>query len=315
MKKSSIQNPEEKKRILHTPLFTSLLEHFIQYLAIEKGLSQNTQISYKLDLEQFFLFLEKEKVTTAHQITAQHLTDFLYFKKAQGVSASSLARKTATLRTFFKFLLKDEYLSQNPAEILSSPKTWHLLPEVLNVEEVKKLLKVPDSSTPLGLRDKAILEFMYASGTRVSEAAHLKLLDLNLQMGYVRLFGKGNKERIVPLGAPSLRAIQKYMSKARPMILGEKVSEYLFVGSQGRHLTRQTLWGRIKKCARLCGIRKEITPHTLRHSFATHLLEGGADLRAVQEMLGHCDISTTQIYTMVDRSRVKSVHQKFHPRG
>jgi integrase/recombinase XerD len=292
-----------------------LLERFIEYISVEKGLSKSTQASYESDIEQFLNFLKQKKVDTVHNVTKQHLTDFLYLKKVQGTSASSLARKGATLRGFFKFLLRDNLISKNPAEILTSPKTWHLLPEVLTLEEIEKLLSTPDEKKDLGLRDRAILEFMYATGTRVSEAVHMKLVDLNMEIGYARCLGKGEKERIIPMGSKALNMIQKYLTRVRPKILGKKVSEYLFVTSRGGSLTRQALWLRIKDYVHESGIKKNVTPHTLRHSFATHLLAGGADLRAVQEMLGHTDISTTQIYTMVDRSRLKNVHKQFHPRG
>lgn len=292
-----------------------LVDHFIQYLSIERGLSKSTQSSYRNDLVQFLLYLKSKKLDSVHDISKQQLIDFLYVKKTEGTSASSLARKGATLRSFFKFLLRDEYISQNPAEILTSPKTWHLIPVVLTPQEVEKLLNTPNEKTVLGLRDKAILEFMYATGTRVSEAAHLKTCDLNPEIGYVRCLGKGNKERIIPVGSKALRILLKYMNQGRSKILGKRSSEYVFVSWRGNHLTRQALWQRLKSYVRRSGVRKNITPHSLRHSFATHLLAGGADLRAVQEMLGHTDISTTQIYTMVDRSRLKSVHKQFHPRG
>jgi integrase/recombinase XerD len=288
---------------------------FIQYLSYEKGLSKSTQVSYQSDLEQFLSFLKKKNIDSVHKITKQHLIDFLYLKKANGTSASTLAREGTTLRSFFKFLLSDGYISQNPAEILTSPKTWHLIPEVLSLQEIEKLLRTPNEKQPLGLRDKAILEFMYATGARVSEVAHMKHSDLNIEIGYIRCLGKGEKERIIPIGSKALHLLQKYLTQARPKILGKKSSEYLFVSTHGTCLTRQVLWQKLKSYVVKSGIRKDVSPHTLRHSFATHLLAGGADLRAVQEMLGHTDISTTQIYTMVDRSRLKKVHREFHPRG
>ncbi len=292
-----------------------LIESFIQYLSLERGLSKSTQSSYKNDLDQFLLFLKKKKINSIHDVSKDTLLDFLFHKKTEGISESSLARKGAALRTFFKFMMSDSYISHNPAEILSSPKIWHLIPDVLSIEEVEKLLRSPDEKTSLGLRDKAILELMYATGMRVSEAAHLKITDLNTEIGFIRCFGKGDKERIVPVGTKALRSIQKYLTQSRAKILKDKITEYLFITARGSHLTRQELWHRLKACVKKAGIRKNVSPHTLRHSFATHLLAGGADLRAVQEMLGHSNISTTQIYTMVDRSRIKSVHKQFHPRG
>ncbi|MBI1869868.1 MAG: site-specific tyrosine recombinase XerD [Chlamydiae bacterium] len=309
-----MENEPLEERVRISPLKV-LIDAFIQFLSVERGLSLNTQVSYQLDLVQFQGFLEKNKIKSVHQITREHLTDFLYLKKAQGTSASSLGRKGAALRSFFKFLLRDGYLAHNPAEILTSPKRWHLIPEVLSIEEIERLLKSPDEKTTLGLRDKAVLELMYATGMRISEATHVKISDLNLEMGYVRCLGKGNKERIIPVGSQAVRIVKKFILKSRSQILGQKISEYLFPSSRGSPLTRQTLWHRIKRHVRQSRIKKEVTPHTLRHSFATHLLSGGADLRVVQEMLGHADISTTQIYTRVDRSRLKNVHKQFHPRG
>jgi len=291
------------------------LDSFIQYIGLEKGLSKSTQSSYESDLTQFAEYLDKKSIRSARQIKKEHLTDFLYFKKSRGSSSSSLARMGATLRAFFKFLIKDNLISTNPAEVMSSPKIWHLIPDVLSIEEIEKLLGAPDTKTVLGLRDKVILEFMYATGARVSEAVHTKTADINLDVGYVRCLGKGKKERIIPVGSKALRLLEKYFTQARPLLLKKKTSEYVFVTHRGQHLTRQALWHRLKNYVRLAKIKKNVTPHTLRHSFATHLLAGGADLRAVQEMLGHADISTTQIYTMVDRSRLKSVHKEFHPRG
>ena len=292
-----------------------LVDHFIQFISVEKGLSKSTQESYESDLKQFVEFLKKKKIESAHSITKEQLTEFFYFKKTKGSSASTLAREGATLRAFFKFLLRENYISQNPAEILTSPKMWHLLPEVLTAKEINQLMEQPDEKKSMGLRDKAILEFMYATGTRVSEAAKIKTSDLNMDVGYVRCLGKGSKERIIPIGSKAIKYIRKYLNQARPKLLKKKVSDYLFVTHRGSCLTRQALWQKIKKYVHSAGIRKNITPHTIRHSFATHLLAGGADLRAVQEMLGHADISTTQIYTMIDRSRLKNIHHQFHPRG
>ncbi len=292
-----------------------LIESFIQYLSLERGLSKSTQSSYKNDLDQFLIFLKKKKINSIHDVSKDTLLDFLFHKKTEGISESSLARKGAALRTFFKFMMSDSYISHNPAEILSSPKIWHLIPDVLSIQEVEKLLRSPDEKTSIGLRDKAILELMYATGMRVSEAAHLKITDLNTEIGFIRCFGKGDKERIVPVGTKALRSIQKYLNQSRAKFLKNKITEYLFITARGSLLTRQELWHRIKYYVKKAGIRKNVSPHTLRHSFATHLLAGGADLRAVQEMLGHSNISTTQIYTMVDRSRIKSVHKQFHPRG
>lgn len=292
-----------------------LMDHFIQFISVEKGLSKSTQESYENDLKQFIEFLKKKKIESAHSITKQHLTEFFYSKKTQGTSASTLAREGATFRAFFKFLMREGYISQNPAEILTTPKMWHLIPEVLSSQEIDKLMEQPNEKDPMGLRDKAILEFMYATGTRVSEAAHFKTSDLNMDVGYVRCLGKGNKERIIPIGSKAIRYIKKYLSQSRSKLIKKNNSEYLFVTARGTCLTRQALWQKIKKYVCCAGIKKNITPHTLRHSFATHLLAGGADLRAVQEMLGHADISTTQIYTMIDRSRLKNIHHQFHPRG
>lgn len=296
-------------------LFTTLVDGFVQFLSVEKGLSKSTQSAYKADLQQLTSFFKKNKIHSVHEITKQHLIDFLYIRKAQGNSSSSLARKSASIRSFFKFLIRDNYISHNPAEILSTPKIWHLIPDVLTPEEMEKLLKIPNEKERLGLRDKAILEFMYATGTRISEVASMKINDINKDVGFIRCKGKGEKERIIPIGSKALRILEKYIKEERPVLLGKNSTEYLFVTSRGSRPTREALWHRIKRYVKSSGIKKQITPHTFRHSFATHLLAGGADLRAVQEMLGHTDISTTQIYTMVDRSRLKKVHREFHPRG
>lgn len=292
-----------------------MLDQYLQYLLVEKGLSNSTRASYRNDLAQLVAYLKKKKLHSIHEVRKDHLTDFLYLKKAHGASARSLSRMGAAFRSFFKFLMRDGFVTQNPAEILVSPKTWHLIPVVLTLEEVERLMRTPDEKKPMELRDKAILEFMYATGMRVSEAVAVKMSEINSEIGYVRCMGKGNKERIIPVGSKALRLLQRYLEKARSLIIGKHASEFLFVTSRGSKLTRQALWRRLKYYARLSRIKKGITPHTLRHSFATHLLAGGADLRAVQEMLGHSDISTTQIYTMVDRSRLKNVHKQFHPRG
>lgn len=299
----------------HAGAFKAFLDSFIQYLGFEKNLSDATQEAYRADIEQFLAFVKSRKVDSIHSVSRKHLMEFFYSKRAQGASSNALARKASSVRSFFKFLLRDGFISQNPAEVLGVPARWHLIPSALTGGEVVRLIQAPSTETALGLRDRAILEFMYATGMRVSEAAAIRLSDINSDIGFVRCKGKGEKERIIPVGKKADRLLQQYVERARPKILGSRVSEFVFVTSRGTAPTRQALWYRIKRYARISGIKKEITPHTLRHSFATHLLEGGADLRAVQEMLGHSDISTTQIYTMVDRSRLKNVHKQFHPRG
>jgi integrase/recombinase XerD len=240
---------------------------------------------------------------------------FLVQLKKDGLAATSIARNLASLKTFWKFLAMERIVPENVAAVIETPKTWKTIPDVLNRQEVEKLLGAPSRKGLTGPRDKAILELMYATGLRVSEVKDLKKANVNLEAGFVKCSGKGGKERVVPLGKVAKDAIERYIATSRKKLLSKKEDEHLFLSRLGKRLSRQSIWKIIQKYAKQAGIKKHITPHTLRHSFATHLLEGGAELRGVQEMLGHADISTTQIYTHINKDKLKKVHDKYHPRA
>jgi integrase/recombinase XerD len=292
------------------------LREYLSSLEFERNLSANTIKSYQNDLKSLIIFLKKKKVEDPQEITSQHLVSFFKLLTRIGLSSRSSARYYSSIKGFFKYLLASGYLEKNPMEKLSAPKIIKGLPIVLNVNEVEKILESPDPSTKLGLRDKALLEMFYACGLRVSELMNLKVADLFLNEEIIRVFGKGSKERLVPIGSSAIKWIENYLSKGRPLLVKKTKSEnFLFLNNRGTKLSRMGIWKIVNQNAEAAGIKKEVHPHTFRHSFATHLLEGGADLRAVQEMLGHVDISTTQIYTHLDRDYIKQVHRDFHPRG
>ncbi len=293
----------------------SLLDRFLNYLIVEKGLSQNTIEAYGHNVHRFLNFLEDKKIGPLEELSRLDLRTFLHFLKKKGLSTRSVARNLISVRMFFRFLQQEGVIDINPAEALELPKMAKILPEVLSLEEVDRLLSQPNPQTPLGVRDRAMLEILYATGMRVSELIHLLTHQLQLEGGYVLLRGKGSKERIVPLGREAIHWLKKYIIEFRPLLLKGKESPFLFVNRYGRPMSRQQFWKSIKAYGRKGGIQKRITPHVLRHSFASHLLERGADLRSVQMMLGHVDISTTQIYTHVTGERLKKVHQRYHPRG
>jgi len=289
-----------------------LLTKFLTYLSVEKGLSLNTVNSYEHDLQKYFLFMREK---TQGDILASDVTSFLGSLSAAGMAVPSAARNLAAIRGFHKYLLIDGLTDVDPTINLETPRGWKRLPKVLSTVDVDVLLSTPDSRTTLGLRDKAMLELLYATGIRASELVGLRLQDVNLERGFLVVMGKGSKERAVPLGEAATDAVRTYLERARPLLLKSKTSDFLFISSRCRGITRQMFWERIKLHARAAGIIASISPHTLRHSFATHLLDNGADLRTVQAMLGHADISTTQIYTHVSRERLKQIHEKHHPRG
>lgn len=291
-----------------------LIEEFLGYLSVERGLSENTLASYKSDLAKFFKYLRSRHIMAIQKVSRQTITSFMLSEKDKGLSANSVSRELACLKTFFKFLIREGKIKEDVTSVIESPKLWKRLPSTLNLDEVETLLKTPNVRDLIGARDKASLELMYATGMRVSELIKLKMNDLNMDVGFVKCFGKGDKERIVPFGRKAKESIVRYLDRSRTALLKKKVSNFLFLTRLGKPMSRQAFWKTIKKYARLTGIKKEITPHSLRHSFATHILERGADLRVVQEMLGHSDISTTQIYTHVSKDRLKSIHHKFHPR-
>lgn len=292
-----------------------LIERFIHYIAVERGLSQNTLESYQRDLIGYTNFLSKDGIQDVNRTRRANVIAYLAELQKNGRATSTISRNLASIRAFYSFLLRDGLIDGDPTANLESPKIEKRLPHVLSVQDVEVLLNSPDLRESAGLRDKAMLELLYASGIRVSELVSLNIDDVNLNMGFLKCYGKGSKERIIPLGSVALKYLHDYTLRSRHQLLRNKEETSLFLNHHGQRLTRQGFWKIIKKYAKQANIKKDITPHTLRHSFATHLLENGADLRSVQEMLGHADISTTQIYTHITKSRLKEVYAKTHPRA
>ena len=292
-----------------------LSDLFLNYLSVEKGLSRNTIAAYGTDLNFFFNYLEAANLGGIEKVTRQDITKYLLSLKDKGISSNSVSRALVAIKMFYKFLVQEKLIKDDVAGVLESPKLVRALPDVLSSNEVDKMLGMADLRDWMGIRDKAALELMYATGMRVSEMVELTNEGLNLEVGFIKCKGKGDKERIVPMGRKAKEAIQRYTRKVRPKLLGGRRDPHLFLSRLGRKISRQSFWKMIKRYALLARIKKEITPHTLRHSFATHLLEGGADLRVVQELLGHADISTTQLYTHINKERLKSIHKQFHPMG
>ena len=293
----------------------SLIEDFLNFLAVERTLSDNTLSAYRRDLQNYTDFLADKGIKDINKATKDHISKYLFYQKDRKLSVRSISRSLSALRMFHRFLVRERLAKEDPTNLIESPKLWKRIPEVLNIKEIEMMINATKGRTWQSTRDLAILELFYASGLRVSELADLKLHSVNLELGYVRCIGKGNKERIVPVGKRATEALAKYCAKVRSKLVKNDAEQSLFVSRLGKRISRQSLWKLIKSYAKKANIKKVIKPHTLRHSFATHLLEHGADLRSVQEMLGHADISTTQIYTHVDRERLKSVHKEFHPRG
>ena len=293
----------------------NLVDRFTDFLVVEKGLSPNTLEAYSRDLGHYLTFLRHKGISNISDSDTTHVLSYLIALQRRGLSARSRARHVVTLRAFYRFLTKEGILKANPAQLVDIPKWLKKLPEFLQVEEVDRLLAVPNIKTPLGMRDSAMLELLYAAGLRVSELIRIQLQEINLDAGFVKVFGKGSKERVVPIGVSAKKQIEQYLAVGRGVLLKGRHSPYLFVNRSGKCLTRQGFWKLLKRYAVKAGITAKIYPHTLRHSFATHLLEGGADLRSVQIMLGHVDIATTQIYTHVARERLKRIHEQYHPRG
>ncbi len=292
-----------------------LMDQYLNYLLVEKGLSGNTIDSYARDLARYVRFLRANRISTIADTDTPVILKYLLTLRDQGLGIRSRGRHLVTLRGFYRFAVQEKVLKKDPVRIVELPKFGVKLPDVLSFEEIKKIIDLPDVQTPKGLRDAAMIELLYAAGLRVSELINVKISEINLESGFVRVFGKGAKERVVPIGSHAREKIQNYLVHGRPILLKAVLSPYLFVARAGKPMTRQGFWKLLKRYGVQAGIRKEITPHSLRHSFATHLLEGGADLRAVQMMLGHVDISTTQIYTHVARDHLKKMHEKYHPRG
>ena len=291
-----------------------LIDDFIYFMEAERGVSRNTVMAYKRDLSRFMEYIKRKGIPLS-RVSRNDIVDFMMLLRDRGLSPVSVARNLAALKTFWKFLVSEQKADDNIAALVDTPRIWQTVPDVLSQEEITRLLEVPAADDPVTVRDKAMLELMYASGLRVSEVCSLKRKDMNFQADFIRCVGKGGKERIVPVGRKASVAVRRYLEAARPVLAKDITVSDLFISRLGKRLSRQSVWKMVKKYALLSGITKGITPHTLRHSFATHLLQGGAELRGVQEMLGHSDISTTQVYTHVDRSRLKSLHRKYHPRG
>jgi integrase/recombinase XerD len=292
-----------------------LIDSFLTYLTAVKGLSKNTLESYGRDILKLAVFLEGKDITRIDQVGYKHILDFLTYLKEQGLNTRSTSRTLISVRQFFKFLLAEKFIESDPTFLIRTPKIKRGLPETLSLEGVEKLLSSPDESSPEGIRDKSMLEVLYATGIRVSELVELGLNDVNFELGYIIAYGKGSKQRIVPIGEKAKIKLREYLDTSRLKLLKSRTSPHLFVTRLGKKMTRQGFWKIIKAYSRKSGLTKKISPHTLRHSFATHLLERGADLRAIQVMLGHSDISTTQIYTHIERERLKEVHKKYHPRS
>jgi integrase/recombinase XerD len=292
-----------------------LLARFTDYIALEQGLSPRTQEAYQRDLLRFAEYAESKGVGGPPDITAKLLREYVYHLKDLGLSPSSIRRNVSAVRGYFRFLTGDGIVVRDPSERLETPQKWRTLPEVLSVEEVQRLLASPTLDDSLVFRDRALLELAYGAGLRVSEWITLGVRDLMLEDGLVRVFGKGSKERLVPIGRSAIGAVAVYLRELRPRLEKGEGKGVLFLNARGKPLTRMGAWKILRGHVDRAGIAKHVSPHTLRHSFATHLLEGGADLRAVQEMLGHVDIATTQIYTHVDREYLRQVHRSFHPRG
>ena len=295
--------------------FETLLERFINYIMIEKGLSNNTIESYRRDIKNYLLYLEKRGMKDFAKIPLSLLREYITSLIRSTAYMSSIRRYISSLRHFHKFLYLEKIIDADPSEFIDPPRDWKRLPSTLSVPQVEALLEQPDGNTPEGLRDRAMLELLYATGLRVSELINLTFSSINLEVGYVRTVGKGGKERIIPLGEYALEKLNIYINKARPLFIKKGTPSQLFITSRGKAFTRQGFWKMVKRYAKKAGIESSISPHTLRHSFATHLLERGADLRALQLLLGHANISTTQIYTHVSKEHLKNVHTKYHPRG
>lgn len=294
----------------------ALVESFMNYLIVECGLSENTIKGYKGDLRNFSNYLHERGIKRFQDLRAKMIVDFIEKEKQRGLSENSISRSLVTIKMLYKYMIMEGKISVNPMSSVNTLKLQKHLPEVLHYKAVEEILQAPDCNDKLGIRDKAILELMYATGARVSEVASIKVNWINFDYGYIRCQGKGSRQRIVPIGAEASKSIRRYLQEVRPFLVKIEGDEpLLFLSRTGKKLRRENIWSVVKKYAIKAGIRSNVSPHTLRHSFATHLLEGGADLRSVQEMLGHSNIATTQIYTHIDRKYLKSIHQKFHPRA
>ena len=293
-----------------------LLTKYFNYLLIERGIAQNTLESYGRDLRRFLLFVQENKgLTDVHEVTPEVIIEYLVRIKNEGLAANSMNRSLAALRGFYKYLLREKIIIETPLANIELAKVWMKLPDTISKEEMKAILAQPGSQTTPAIRNTAMLELLYATGIRVSELINLTMNSVNWQVGFLVVMGKGSKERIVPIGKTAYDCTRLYVDKARPQLIQKKNTDILFLNRFGTKFTRQGLWKIVIRYAQKAGLKKKVHPHTFRHSFASHLLEGGADLRTVQVMLGHADISTTQIYTHITKERLKEIHAKYHPRG
>jgi len=291
------------------------VDSYYSYLAVIKGLSKNTLESYIRDCKKFILYLKKDNVFELSKIKHSHILDFLTELKHKKSKPRTIARYIVSIKQFFKYLLIEKIITEDPTINIRTPKLSVSLPDILSLQEIEELLESPDDSTNIGQRDSTMLEVLYGTGIRVSELINLKLNSLNFDLGYIMVMGKGSKERIVPLGSIALRKVKFYIENTRTSLLKSKISDYLFLNRNGKRMTRQGFWKNLRQYVIKSGINKTVTPHTIRHTFATHLLERGADLRTIQILLGHSDISSTQIYTHIDVKRLKDIHAKHHPRA
>lgn len=289
------------------------IQEFIDYLHNTRGTSKNTEVSYERDLKKLEQYLTEEGIETGEQVTSTVLNSYVLYMERRNFAASSISRSIASIRAFFQFLCQKDGWKENPAEKLKAPKIEKKLPDILTVEEVDLLLRQPKENTAKGIRDKAMLELLYATGIRVSELIGLKVNDINLKLGYLNC-SSGGRERVIPFGTTAKQAVENYMAKSRAQLLGEGKSDFLFLNCSGKSMSRQGFWKVLKGYAASAGIHQDITPHTLRHSFAAHLVQNGADLKSVQEMMGHSDISTTQIYMNMNIHKIRDVYMKAHPR-
>jgi len=309
---TQVQNLNEK---LNEQSLGGIIQTFLNYLTVEAGLSSNTILGYGRDLRDFAIFCDSKEIKQPSQITTATLYDYAKSFARQSKAEASINRSVVAIKMFMRFCKMSGHVKDDLAVFMESPKLWQKLPVICSKDQVAKLMDCPDEKEPYLQRDRALLELLYATGTRASEVAGLKTGDVNLKIGYIRCLGKGNKERIVPLNKAASAAVELYLEQLRPKLVKPCSGDSLFLSRTGKALSRIEIWRIVKKYARLAGLSRQLTTHTLRHCFATHLLSGGADLRSVQEMLGHVDIATTQIYTHVDQDRLRSIHKKFHPRG
>ncbi len=290
-----------------------IVKDYLHYLVIERGLSENTVKSYRQDIVELVRYLKQQGITDFKDVDPKTILDYMKYMHDNGKARNSVIRFVSSMKKFFKFLIRYHYVINNPMIKVDTPKQANYLPDVLSTQEVDDLLATPDTTDKYGIRDRAILEVMYATGLRVSELVHLKMDNLHLEMGFIQTIGKGDKERIIPIGSEAIKWINNYISNSRSLLLKRRHCDYLFLNAHGGGLSRQSIWQKIKKYVAIAGIKKRVTPHTLRHSFATHILENGADLRVVQELLGHSDISTTQIYTHISHEHLTKAFDKYHP--